>query len=105
MGAFFTKIEKTKTQQRVAEKDSRKVEFEKLLREAGFVCKITPTYNLWRLKDSVETLYVRTKDSRYECSFIGDWEAHTFKKQSYLDAFTQLNRGVSILVLLLSEKL
>lgn len=77
----------------------------KMLLDIGFHNQQKGAYRLWKLKQSIATLYVRTYSDRLECYMLGDFDPYVYLRLKYEDVFKRLDLGESLLVILLSDNI
>ena len=75
----------------------------KMLLDAGFHNQQKPAYRLWKLKDSIATLYVRTYEDKLQCMMFGDFDPYVYNTIKFEDVIKRVDCGESLFVILLSD--
>lgn len=75
----------------------------KMLIDAGFHNQQKPAYRLWKLKESVATLYVRTYEDKLQCMMFGDFDPYIYKTIKFEDVIKRVDCGENIFQILLKD--
>lgn len=75
----------------------------KLLLDNGFHNQQLKGYRLWKLRESISTLYIRTFEDRLQCVLYGDFDPHVYMTIKYVDLLKRLEFE-NLFVILLSDK-
>lgn len=74
----------------------------KLLIDNGFHNQQKQGYRLWKLKESISTLYIRTFEDRLQCVLYDDFDPHVYMSVKYNDLLKRLEEE-NLFVILLSD--